>query len=101
MKNHYLKKMKSKAFLIVIASAFFVSLESCNKEENHETTPKAIENMDKMVKFLSITLGVSQDQVKFDQQNRQFFVPNTVFRSDLEEIQNRYDRANEYKLNNE
>lgn len=101
MKNHYLKKMKSKSFLIVIASALFVSFESCKKEASKETIPQPIENMDKMVKYLSVTLSVSQDQVKFNSQTNQFFVPNTVFRADLKEIQKFYSEANEYKLNYE
>ena len=101
MKKHYLKKMKSNAFLFIIASSILVSFESCNKEADKEVSQEKIENVDKMVKFLSITLGVPQDQVKFDVQAKQFFVPNTVFKADLEEIQNRYADANEYKLNHE
>ncbi|WP_256009088.1 hypothetical protein [Desertivirga xinjiangensis] len=74
---------------------------SCKKEE--KSIPKddavaTIENYEKIVRFLSITLNVTEDRIVYDSDQKQFYVPNTVYREDLEEAQQRYNGANEYKL---
>jgi len=79
---------------------------ACSKEELQQETANSVEA--KLVidepavlkKFLSVTLDVSQDVIIYDKENDIFYIPNTVFKESYETIKNRYNSANEYKLNN-
>ena len=81
-----------------LASATLISCEKKSDVSVEEVDLKAsIPDYDKMVKYISITTGVSIQDVKFDSSKKEFFIAGKSFRGSLEQIQNFYNTANEYK----
>jgi len=91
-------KLNLKAYLFVCLATVMLAVASCKKEEKEPSPQATIENYDKMVRYLSVTLNVAEDKVKFDVEKQEFYVPNTEFRASLKDIKYYYDNANEYKL---
>lgn len=72
----------------------------CKKERTQISESVNSGNNDENVRrFLSVTLGVKQDSVLWDQLNHEYYVPNSVYREKSDSVLARYMSANEYKLN--
>lgn len=89
--------------LFTVAMLFALTM-GCKKDNSKELTVGSqfsIVNYDKIIRYLSITLGVSEETIMLDDKKAEFFIPNTVFRESVASVQERYNTANEYKLSNE
>lgn len=98
------KKSFFGATMLVALVASVLSFGSCKKEEKEEPTPTTVETQakfDRIVRFLSIILGVEESRIVFDQQSQEFYIPNSEFRASFKEIEDFYDKSTEYKLNYE
>lgn len=85
----------------------FVFLLSCKKADLTmdlgEHAPVSVQNLQKierMSKFLSVTLNVSKESVVYNPELKEFSVLNSL-KFDYASVETRYDAANEYKLNHE
>lgn len=91
---------------LVLLFLVFVSIAnlSCQKEITNQGQANqyySIANKNKIVKFLSVTLGVSEESIRVNYTDSLFYIPNTVFKVKISEIQKIYESANEYKANYE
>lgn len=76
---------------------------SCEKEFNNKKEDNVIKQMDeqttvdlKIVKYLSITLNVKSEEIKFDKSSNNFIIRGQKLNRDS--VSTHYNRANEYKL---
>lgn len=97
----------SKKMLLIVSIAFILFSTACSKDEqlkqvsNTSLDVKSAEiELKNLKKFLSITLNVSQNVIMYDDNKNSFYIPNTIFIESYESTKNRYQEANEYKLNN-
>lgn len=71
---------------------------ACKKDEEKETQSTQLPpNFLKVKKFVSIASNLKEDELKYDEQKKQFYLPNTTFFYSLEQAQNDYLQANVYK----
>ncbi len=75
----------------------FLTLSISCKEEVESPTNQ-IQQFEELKAFLSITLNIPKDKIKYNKELKQFSVPNTVFRASLNDVQKRYESSNEYQF---
>lgn len=95
------QKIKNYAKALLISSLSIIAI-SCSKDKSTLVSEqKAVVNAQsqadntKLIKFLSISMGVDASEVKFNQENNSFEVRTHSFPKD--ELAKRYESANEYK----
>lgn len=88
------------AMLPIACLALFISIFSCQKNNTKdiEKIPATAYSNPKIIRYLSITLNMPADSIKIDNTNKEFFIPNTVYRKKISEVEADYANANIYKL---
>ncbi len=95
--------------VLLLFSVGLMSLYGCKKTDlnlsgSNDVGPAVqylqTTKIEKMRKFLSITLNVATDKVVYNPVLKEFSVLNTL-KFDYASLEARYDAANEYKLNYE
>lgn len=91
-------KLKTHLTYALLFCALGTTAISCSKDENSlESTPKTEETEvnPKITKYLSISLGVKPEEIKFNKENQVFIIRTHHF--DLKQVTKDYENANEYK----
>lgn len=96
-------KINLKSFIKVPAQLLFVALIAiaCKKDEKlpvnvkKETSSLQKSTNEKLIKFLSISLDVSKDEIVFDEEKNEFVIRGQKFNK--VEVESNYEGANVYK----
>jgi len=89
------RHLKFSLFFILLAATI-----ACKKNETIDSTnpvvPK-VQHFDKLLKFVSVTSGISTEELRFNPNAKEFYLPNSQFHISLIEAEENYAKANEYK----
>ena len=101
MKYKTIKLTKIDLLLFIVSTSFY----SCKKDGSVDnkaiisTSSVGQVNEKNVLRYLSITLGVTTDEIKFDPSDNDYVVRGLKLNRDT--VYSQYNRANEYKLNYE
>lgn len=96
--------MKTKTYLTyaLLCCALVTIVFSCSKDKisaENTSSNKEVEANPKIIKFLSITLGVSSDEVEFSPEKDAFIIRTHKY--DIKEITEIYNNSNDYQARHE
>jgi hypothetical protein len=97
------RKILSYFKLLIASGLVFVTLQGCKKNLKAENQPIAIEKkseINEIIAFIATTTEMPQEKIFFDKDKKEFYISGTNFKESLEDMQKRYNNANEYKFKN-
>jgi hypothetical protein len=92
--------MKNKTILLSIFVLAMIKLNACKEEQVLEKNPP-VENFVKLKRFVSISAGIPESDILYNESTNEFYVSKGNFRMKFEEVQQSYSIANVYKFNHE
>ena len=91
--------MKGRNYLFaIICAAFIATTTGCSKEKNDPEEKIEVQKKSengKLIKFLSITLGVTVDEITVDEKNNAFIIRSHSY--SIDEISKIHATSNEYQ----
>lgn len=81
----------------------FGALQGCKKNQKTDNQPITIEKkseINEIITFIATTTEMPKEKISFDKDKKEFYISGTNFKESLEDMQKRYNNANEYKFKN-
>lgn len=85
--------MKKKLlFIPLIAVMLAINVVSCSKDQNKELTEisEDLADYDEVTKFLSDVSSIPVDQLKFNLETKEYYLPNSNFKEDYNRVRGEY-----------
>jgi hypothetical protein len=99
MKRKFNLKMPICIGMLIVAMATSLGCSKDNDQNLQKEPITQVKDFDKLLSFFAWSIQVPKNQIKFDKNTNEFYLPNTVAREKLERIQEEYEKANIYKVN--
>lgn len=98
------KKNNNMLKILLLAMSLGFAMSGCKKVPEEEQSAAQTDVMqidktklEKLERYISISTGLPQNQIIYDEIKEEFSVPGTPFKEKLKVMQKYYDEANEYK----
>lgn len=92
---------KKTPILLILAVFTMINLSACQKESTEAIKLPPPENFEKLKRFVSITAGISESSLLYNESTQVFYLDGTDFKLTLKDVQTHYEVANIYKLDYE